>query len=113
MKTFISSLTASDHLDHFAGGEGKNHLFNFFEGSNKEMWVRNRRKRFYGEIWGNAVRGGGTCKNPARLSMKDGPMETVEYMCVNIWWMFIAPAKILEYEGSISLSSFYGQLLDY
>ena len=53
------------------------------------MWVRNRRKRFYGEIWGNAVRGGGTCKNPARLSMKDGPMETVEYMWVNIWWMFI------------------------
>ena len=45
--------------------------------------------------------------------MKDGPMETVEYMRVNIWWMFIAPAKILEYEGSISLSSFYGQLLDY
>ena len=53
------------------------------------MLVRNRRKRFYGEIWGNAVRGGGTCKNPARLSMKDGPMETVEYMWVNIWWMFI------------------------
>ena len=99
--------------DHFAGGKSKNYLFNFFEGSNEEMLVRNRRKRFYGEIWGNAVRGGGTCKNPARLSMKDGPMETVEYMCVNIWWMFIAPAKILEYEGSISLSSFYGQLLDY
>ena len=35
-------------------------------------------------MWGNAVRGGGTCKNPVRLSMYDDPMGTVEYMWVNI-----------------------------
>ena len=38
-------------------------------------------------MWGNAVRGGGTCKNPVRLSMYNGPMETVECMWVNIWCM--------------------------
>ena len=32
-------------------------------------------------------------------------------MCVNIRCMLIAPAKILEREGSISPSSFYGELL--
>ena len=31
--------------------------------------------------------GGGACENPTRLSMYDGPMETVKYMCVNIWCM--------------------------
>ena len=79
----------------------------------KKYWVRNRRKRFYGEMWGNAVRGGRTCKSPVRLSMQDGPMETVEYMWVNIQCMFIAPAKIPECEGSISPSNFYGQLPEY
>ena len=43
---------------------------------------------------GNAVRGkwwwwwwGGwaECENPVRFSLNDGPMETVEYMWVNIW----------------------------
>ena len=62
-------------------------------------------------MWGNAVIGGGTCKNPMRLSIQDGPMEAVEYMYVNIWCMLIAPAKILEREESISPSSFYGELL--
>ena len=38
-------------------------------------------------------------------------METVEYIWVNIRCMLIAPTKITEYEGSISPSSFYGQLL--
>ena len=65
------------------------------------------------ELWGNTIREGGTCKNPMRFSMQDGPMETVEYMWVNIQCMRIAPAKIPECEGSISPSSFYGQLLDY
>ena len=45
--------------------------------------------------------------------MQDGPMETVEYMWVNIQCMFIAPAKIPECEGSISPSNFYGQLPEY
>ena len=40
-------------------------------------------------------------------------METVEYMWVNIRGMLMAPAKIPEREGSISPSSFYGQLPDY
>ena len=35
-------------------------------------------------MWGNAVRTEGTCKNYVRLSMQDGPMETVEYMWVSI-----------------------------
>ena len=38
-------------------------------------------------MWGNAVRGGGTCKSPVRLSMYNGPMETVECKWVNIWSM--------------------------
>ena len=35
-------------------------------------------------MWEKAVRGRGMCKNPVRLSMYDGPTETVEYMWVNI-----------------------------
>ena len=50
-------------------------------------------------MWGNAVRVGGTCKHPVRLSIQDGPMKTVEYMWVSIQCMLIAPAKILECEG--------------
>ena len=30
----------------------------------KKWWVGNRVKRVYGEMWGNAIRRGGTCKNP-------------------------------------------------
>ena len=29
----------------------------------------------------------GVCENPVRLSMCHGPMQTVKYMCVNIWCM--------------------------
>ena len=32
-------------------------------------------------------RGGGACENPVGLSMYDGPMETAEYIWVNIWCM--------------------------
>ena len=44
-------------------------LLKFFSHSeygftDRELWVGNRRKRFYGKMWGNTVRGGGTCKNP-------------------------------------------------
>ena len=38
---------------------------------------------------GNAVWGEGACENAMRFSMYDGPMETVEYMRVNIWWMLL------------------------
>ena len=69
--------------------------------------------RLYGDMWGNTVRAGGTCKNPVKFSMQDGPMKTVENMWVNIQCMLIAPAKIPECEGSISPSSFYGQLPGY
>ena len=27
------------------------------------------------------------CENPIRLTMYDGPVETVEYICVNTWCM--------------------------
>ena len=49
----------------------------------KKQWVGSRRKRLHGEMLGNAARGGGACKNPVRLSMQDGPTETVNYMWVN------------------------------
>ena len=45
--------------------------------------------------------------------MYDGPTETAEYMWVNIRYMLISPAKIPECDGSISPSSFYGQLPNY
>ena len=52
-------------------------------GQQKEevLWcnVRKRCLRGRGEVGG-----GGACKNPVRLSMYDDPMETVEYMWVNI-----------------------------
>ena len=51
---------SSDNLGSFPGRGGCELIFQFFKDSNKELWVRNRRKRFYGEMWGNAVRGGGT-----------------------------------------------------
>ena len=52
--------------------------------------------RFYGKMWGNVIRGGGTCKNPVRLSIQDGPMETVAYIWASIQCMLIAPDKIPE-----------------
>ena len=33
------------------------------------------------------LRDGGVCENSVRFSLNDGPMETVEYMWVNIWGM--------------------------
>ena len=53
----------------------------------EKYWVGNRRNRFYGEMWGNIIWGGGACENPVRLSMYDSPMETAKYMCENIWCM--------------------------
>ena len=38
-------------------------------------------------MWGNAVWRGRACENPMELSMYEGPMETVEYIWVNIWYM--------------------------
>ena len=64
-----------------------NLFFYSFEGSNEEIRVGNRRKRFYGEMQGNVVWGGVVCENPVGLSMYDGSIETVEYIWVNIWCM--------------------------
>ena len=50
-------------MDRFPGSEVTNFLVSFFEDSNKEIMGREQ-KRFYVEMWGNTVRGGGTCKNP-------------------------------------------------
>ena len=53
-------------------------------------------KRFYGEMWGDALRRGGTCKNPMRLyvGLSYENCRTVEYMWVNIRCMLIALAKM-------------------
>ena len=42
---------------------------------------------------GNAVREVGTCKHLGKLSIQDGPLETVEYMWVNIQCMLDCSAK--------------------
>ena len=38
-------------------------------------------------MYGNAVRGRGACDNLVGLSKNDGPMETAEYIWMNIWCM--------------------------
>ena len=35
----------------------------------KKQWVGNRKKRFHGKMWENAVRGERTCENAVRLSI--------------------------------------------
>ena len=60
-------------------------LFNSFERSNETKKRGNKRKRFYGKMQGNFVLGGWVYENPIGLSMYDGPMETFEYIWVNIW----------------------------
>ena len=47
----------------------------------KKQWVGNKRKRFYGKMWWNVLRGGAAYENHMRFSMYDGPMV----MSVNIW----------------------------
>ena len=64
-------------------------------------------------MWRDVFRRRGTCRNHVRLSMYDDPMETVEYVWVNIRCMLIAPPKILEREENIPPSSFYWELPDY
>ena len=44
-------------LDRSQGREITNLTFNFFEDTNEKVWVGRRRKRFYGEMWENAVEG--------------------------------------------------------
>ena len=39
---------------------------------------------------------GGVCENPVRLSMCDDPMQTVKYMCVNIWCMLDCIVRLAE-----------------
>ena len=79
--------------DRFSGGEAANFLFYFWGFWRRNNGVSNRRKRFFGEMWGNTVWGRGdegTCQNPVRLSIYDGAMEAVDYMWVNIWCMLQA-----------------------
>ena len=61
-----------------------NLLFNSFEGSNEEKRVGKKGKTFYSEMQGNVVRRGWVCENLIKLSMYDGPIETIEYIWVNI-----------------------------
>ena len=44
-----------------------------------KIWGRNKKKRFYSEMWRNVFLGRGACESPVELSMYDVPMETVEY----------------------------------
>ena len=70
-------------------------------------------------LWWNVrklFRGGGAYKNPVRLSMSDGLMETVEYARVNMWCMIdqiIADcfSWIPEHEGSSHQPAFTGSWL--
>ena len=48
-------LQGSTQEKSFLGGEVMNLLFNCFDGFNEEYWVSNKRKRFYGEVWGDAA----------------------------------------------------------
>ena len=59
-----------------------NLLFNFFDGSHEEIMGKKQKDEVLSWNVGKRRWRGGTCKNPM---MHDGPMETVEYMWVNIW----------------------------
>ena len=48
----------------FPGGEATNYIPNYFEVSNEEISVRNRRKWLYSEMLANAVIGEGLVKTP-------------------------------------------------
>ena len=72
-----------------------NLLVNFFEGCNEGIIGKETKGRGSTVQLGNNVRGGGgcvcvrgrgegVCENPVRFSLNDCPMETVEYMRVNI-----------------------------
>ena len=52
---------------YFAGRGGCELVFHFFESSNEEIIDKGQKEEVCGEMWGNFVRGGGTCKNPLRL----------------------------------------------
>ena len=66
---------------------------------------------------GKLFRRGGAYKNPVRLSMSDGPMETVEYARVNMWCMIdqiiadLFDYWIPEHEGSSHQPAFTGSWL--
>ena len=76
-----------------------NLLVNFFEGCNEEILGKETEGRCFTVKWGEAPlergdvmeSGGGGGRGRyvkiLRFSLNDGPMETVEYMRVNIWCM--------------------------
>ena len=51
-----------------------------------KKWGGNRRKSFYGEMWGNivSVEDSRDSENPVRLFMCGGLIETVKYISVKI-----------------------------
>ena len=69
----------------------------------KKYWVGNRKKRYYGELWGNTIWGGGDYENPVRLSMCDSSIKIEKQDAygwrgwtmgkyepiarLNIWWL--------------------------
>ena len=79
--------------DRFLEGEFMNLLVNFFEGCNEGIIGNETEGRGSTVKWGKmSIEGGGgkggLCENFVRFSLNnDGPMETVEYMWVNIWCM--------------------------
>ena len=56
----------------------------------------------------NVVLGGGVCENPKELSLDDCPMETVEYIWMNIWCMLDWFDFIREILKKL-MAPFYGQ----
>ena len=60
----------------------------------KRKQVGNGRKSFYSEMQGNNVYGEKICGNPVGLSMYDCPVETVEYIRLNIQSM---PGWVIEF----------------
>ena len=60
-----------------------NLLVNFFEDCNEEIMGKETEGKSSTVKWGETPK----CENPVRFSLNDGPMETIEYMWVNIWCM--------------------------
>ena len=49
------SMYKGSGLGMFPGRGDYEFAFNCFDGFNEDYWVSNKRKRFYGEVWGDAA----------------------------------------------------------
>ena len=86
-KWIASQCTRATVQNHFSEGRLWIYFSIFFEGSNEEILGRQQKEEVLSWNMGRwRLRGRGLWKS-LRLSMCDGPMATVKYMCVNIWYM--------------------------